>query len=424
MEFSPIIPYIIAILVLVGLFGAFLFYQIWVKKELQLITPNGGETLRAGESYTITWKARKIETVDILLVKEEEPRKSKPIVKNFPAKNRKYQWQIFSFEETSDRYKIAICESPCKERNLFDYSNGYFSIIGPKFVSCEQLEIENNWPFIPSDYPNLKRVFITRGTYRGNLKGLEGADSICQKEAEERKLEGNWKAFLGDEKISAVERLNLEGIFVFAESQDGLPQDKIPAYFWESFKNYLQQYASGNEKVQKMLLSAHETLTRPFSQFYEKWNVLQKNKSCLRFLGKNFDEFYKNFFLSSRLIIENTPEGKFVKDFFSKPIWVGRVFSQETKNCIEILSSHQEKTPFSVSFSPTCQNWTSEKERIDSPTEEERAYLRCYVGGTAAIEALGIGGLARIVKITDNILSSEIVGQHCIRSFHLLCVEQ
>jgi len=425
MKFSQIFPYIVATLVFFSILGVFIFYQFFLKKELKIITPKKGEVLRAGESYTIVWKARKIDKVDIILIKEEEPKKSKPIVENFPAKKGKYQWKIFAFEEKSDRYKIAICESPCKEGNKFDYSQGYFSIVGPRFVSCEQLEIENSWTFIPSDYPNLKRVFITTNTYTGNLRGLDGADEICQKEAEIKRLGGKWKAFLGDENISAIERLNLDGIFVLAQPQDGLPQDKIPAYFWKNFEDYLKKYSAGSEKLRNTVISAYQTLTPPFSKFYEEWNRLQENKSCLRLLGKDFEHFYNNLFiLPHHLINPNNPEEMFLKEFFGKNIWVGRISPKESKSCINIFSDFSAKNPFSISFTVSCQNWTSQKEKIETLTQEEKERLRCYVGGVVRIEALGIGGLARIANVTKDTISSNIVGQPCSYSFHLLCIEQ
>jgi hypothetical protein len=312
MKLSQIVPILIAFLVVIGSFLAFIYSQVSVKKELELISPNGGEVWRAGETYTITWKSKKIDKVDIVLVKEgEQPKKSKIIVKNFPAKEKKYKWQIFAFEEPSDRYKIAIFESPWQEGNKIDYSNSYFSIVGPKFVSCEQLEITEGWIFLPSDYPNLKRIFITENTYSGNLGGLEGADKICQEEAKKMGFEGNWKAFLGDDNISASERLKLDGIFVYAKSQEGLPQDKIPAYFWQSFEDYLKNYTQGNEDLEKRLTSAYQTLTQYFSKFYERWNLLQKNKGCVKLLGKDFQQFYKRLFF----IFSNHPR------FFAKSIF-------------------------------------------------------------------------------------------------------
>jgi len=422
MKISEILPILIVFLLLFIFFFVFIYYQIAVKKELQLISPNGGEVLRAGNTYTITWRARKIDKVDIVLVKEgEEPKKSKIIVKNFPAKEKKYKWQIFAFEETGDRYKISIFESPWKEGNKIDYSDNYFSIIGPKFVSCEQLTIKGNWPFIPSDYPNLKRVFITRDSYDGNLGGLEGADKICQEEAKRMGLNGNWKAFLGDDNLSAIERLNLDGIFVFTGTDEGLPQEKIPAYFWESFKNYLEKYASGNESLKKSLISAHETLTKPFSKFYEKWNVLQENKVCLRFLGENFQQFYKKF-SSPYLTIKDSPEEQFLRSFFGQEIWLGRVFPEDKRNCITISSLEGKISSSLVSFTPTCQNWTTNKSKIEVETEENLP--RCYIGPGAGMEALGIGGKAKIVEEKEGKNMVEIGGRKCNEFLKLLCIEQ
>jgi len=422
MKPSQFLPVLTISLVLVILISTFIYYQTSVKKELELIFPNGGEVLRAGNTYTITWKARKIDKVDILLVKEENgTKKSKVIVKDFPAKEKKYKWQIFAFEETGDRYKISIFESPWKEGNKIDYSDNYFSIIGPKFVSCEQLTIRENWPFIPNDYPKLKRVFITKYDYNGNLGGLEGADKICQSEAKMRGLDGNWKAFLGDDNISAIERLNLDGIFVSADAEEGLPQEKIPAYFWESFKDYLEKISRSNEDLKKSLESAYKTLSEHFSKFYQKWNTLQENKGCLRLLGSDFQQFYKKLF-SPYLIIKDSPEGRFLGDFFGQEIWLGRVFPEDKRNCITIFSPDGKISPSLVSFTPTCQNWTTDKSEVS--VEGEKTIPRCYVGPGAGFDAMGIGGMARQVREKEDKTMSEIMGRRCNEYLKLLCVEQ
>lgn len=47
------------------------------------------------------------------------------------------------------------------------------------------------------NYPS-KRIFVTPGTYPGNLNSLEGADGICQSEADHNGLGGTYKAWLSD----------------------------------------------------------------------------------------------------------------------------------------------------------------------------------------------------------------------------------
>jgi hypothetical protein len=52
-----------------------------------------------------------------------------------------------------------------------------------------------------------QRVFITSGTYTGNLGGLSGADSSCQALADAAGLVGTFKAWLSDGTTSAASRL-------------------------------------------------------------------------------------------------------------------------------------------------------------------------------------------------------------------------
>lgn len=50
-------------------------------------------------------------------------------------------------------------------------------------------------------------VFLTKGTYGGDLGGLEGADAICQSSAKAAELPGTFKAWLSNANVSAGQRL-------------------------------------------------------------------------------------------------------------------------------------------------------------------------------------------------------------------------
>jgi hypothetical protein len=50
-------------------------------------------------------------------------------------------------------------------------------------------------------------VFVTSSTQTGNLGGLAGADSVCQRSAEAAGLKGTFKAWLSDSGHSAAQRL-------------------------------------------------------------------------------------------------------------------------------------------------------------------------------------------------------------------------
>jgi hypothetical protein len=420
MKLTPLQIVLIFFVLLIVLISLFIYYHFFISKELELTWPRGGEVLRAGHTYNITWKARKIDKIDIVLIKDEEPKKTKVIVQGFPAKEKKYSWEIFPFEEPSERYKISIFESEFKKEGKKDES-GHFTILGPKFLSCEQLTISKNWPFIPNDYPNLKRVFITRGSYNGNLGGLDGADRICQEEAKRKGLGGNWKAFLGDDNISATERLKLDGIFVFAEAEEGLPQEKIPAYFWESFKKYLDASSRLNPKLNQELSTAYQTLTKYFIKFYERWNLLQENKSCYRFLASDFQQFYKKLF-SPYLVMRDSPEEEFFKKFFDQEIWVGRIYPEDRKSCIKISPFKEKEPSITTSFTLTCQNWTSDKRKIEAQAGE---FLpQCYIGPGRKVNALAIGGAVRTAIEENGKRTIEIVGRDCSSWLRLLCIEQ
>jgi hypothetical protein len=68
---------------------------------------------------------------------------------------------------------------------------------------------------VPLATPTLavKRVFLTSGTYQGNLGGLVGADAKCQVSAEKVSLGGIWKAWLSDDKIAVNTRLSQANVY-------------------------------------------------------------------------------------------------------------------------------------------------------------------------------------------------------------------
>ncbi len=414
--------WILLILIILGV-GTWLFYQLTVTKHLSLVWPNGKEVLRAGQTYQIKWKARKIGKIGLLLIEDKEPIESEWIVKDYPASKGGYRWEIFIWQKPSANYKIAILEYPWEEGKAIDYSDDRFTILGPTFASCDQLSIENEWPYLPSDFPNLKKVFVTTKKYSGNLGGLAGADEICQKEAEELGLEGNWKALLGDEMTSAVERLNLEGVFVEAEGTGTLPQKFIPSYFWQSFQSFINLLQVSKKEKEK-LVSSVSLLKNYFQEFLKEWNKKQEKRSCHRLLGKNFEEFYQK--LPQSLVMAEKSLGKNFSQKL-KEVWIGRIFKESKKDCISIYFPYGSyESTLSYSFTTTCQNWTTEKEKIETKSQKDLEALPvCYTSGGQRIKAQGLGGLSiREIKKGDEDYFVPNTGSPCSALQRLICVQQ
>lgn len=370
---TPKIIITILIILILAILGYWLYFLLGEKK-LQLLFPNGGEILEAGETYTIRWRAKKIDKIGIVLFEGNDVERGKWIVENFPAKEGKYDWKIFVWEKPSDDYKIAIFEYPFTKKGKIDSSDKSFTIVGPQFASCDQLSIAAEWPFLPSDYPNLRKVFITTQRFSGNLDGLNGADIKCQQEAQQRGFEGEWKALLGDDNVSAVERLNLEGIFVEATPIGILPE----------------------------------------------------KKTCYRLLGKDFKSFVEK--LSSHFLLNQKRFGdEFLRGL--EEVWVGRIDKQSKKECIEIFTPYPSKhSSPEYSFTTTCQNWTSEKKFLSdySSTEEEPIEPpNCYTPDGRRIKATGIAGFSvGVVKKEDKEFFSYEIGKPCNTLQRLICVQQ
>jgi len=372
---KKILFWIIIGVIAVGL-TSWMIYRLTTEKKLELVYPNGGEVLKANETFKIAWKSRNISKVGIILIKGTQGKDAKWIVKDVSARSKKYDWKIFVWEQPGQDYKVAIFEYPWKEGNLIDYSDDFFTILGPEFASCDSLSVAAEWPFLPSDFPNLRKVFISSKNYTGNLERLEGADKRCQEEAQEKGFSGDWKAFLGDDTNFAADRLKLDGIFVSAEPAGSLPE----------------------------------------------------GKTCHRLLGTNFDEFWKK--LSEPLIVNNPKfEENLLKDL--KNMWLGRINSTSTRECVNI--SFEDYPPSqperNYSFTTTCQNWTTDLEVVPDyrPGEggERKEFPVCFTPQGLRINAVGLAGLASGVTVRDGqgFLTTSL-GKLCNVPRKLLCLQQ
>jgi hypothetical protein len=346
--------------------------QLFSIKRIKVLTPNGGENWDAGQTYKISWTMRGIDKVGIVLFKGESP---EWIIKNIPAKDGKYEWQIPSWQEPSRNYKIAIFEYPWQKGNKIDYSDQDFTISGTKFASCDTLSLIGEYPYLASNFPNLRKVFITIGTWKGNLGGLEGADEKCQKEAEKEGFSGTWKALLGDDRTLAIDRLKLDGVFVEAE---------VAA-------------------------------------------ILPGGQTCHRLLGENFEKFLEKF---SNLWVVNREKlsEDFLRDFSN--LWLGRINDKSPKDCIYITSQYPSKVlAENYSFTTTCQNWTEEDEKIKGYPPIARytpEYPKCYTSYGKSTNAVGQAGLSSGLTgggIGGNSFTPS-QGKTCDTYQKLLCVEQ
>ena len=191
------VMFIVIIIAIVGVVAAILFMFYGDKsRNLDLVSPMGREEWEIGQSYDITWKAKGVERIGIVLFNGENPQW---IAENIPASSEKYEWKIPSGHAYGPNFWIAIVEYPWRTGNLISYSKGSFSVTFPALASCDELSIQSNWPFMASDIPDIRRVFITKEQFTGDLEGLQGADEKCQIAAAELGYSGNWTAFIGGE---------------------------------------------------------------------------------------------------------------------------------------------------------------------------------------------------------------------------------
>ena len=370
---------IAAILIVTGII--FYLFVVYSKESVQVLTPNGAEEWEIGQTYEITWKAKGVDKVGIALFKGAEP---KWIVEDIDAGLGRYEWKIYPGQEYGPGFWIVVLEYPWREGNQIDYSDGPFAITFSEMASCDYLSVDQEWLYLPNDLPNLRRVFITKETYAGNLDGLEGADRICQTEADEQGFEGTWHAFIGgdSDEDSANERLKrtyngTDGIFIAAEPSA----------------------------------------------------TIIRGATCHRLLAKDFEEFLAK--LSGSVIInEEKFEQVFLEDM--ENLWLGRIDEESKKNCTGItaeLSNYYRALAEKYSFTTTCQNWTQEDKYVGEypvPKEQPKpSFPSCYTSSGEYTDAVALGALASgiIGKDKDAVFVLN-KGKYCDDKQKLLCIEE
>lgn len=378
-ERSLLYTAIAAILIVAGI--VFYLFVVYSKESVQVLTPNGAEEWEIGQTYEITWKAKGVDRVGIALFKGSEP---KWIVENIDAGLGRYEWKIYPGQEYGQGFWIVVLEYPWREGNQIDYSDGPFAITFPEIASCDYLSVDQEWLYLPNDLPNLRRVFITKETYTGNLDGLEGANEICQTEADAQDFGGTWHAFLGgdsDEDL-AVERLKrtyngTDGVFIAAEPSA----------------------------------------------------AIIRGATCHRLLAKDFEEFLAK--LSGSMIInEEKFEQGFLKDM--KNLWLGRIDKKSKKNCTGIaavLSDYYKSLAEKYSFTTTCQNWTQGDKYVGgypvSGGGSKPSFPSCYTPAGQYTDAVALGALASGTTGKDKdavfVLNQ---GKYCDNKQKLLCIEE
>ena len=129
---------------------------------IHVLSPNGGEKLIAGRTYTIKWGSEGVKFVNIDVVKENH---AWSIVQRVPASRGRYSWIIPSNFEIDDTYKVHVWEANIPPE-VEDWSDNYFSIVPP------------STPYIHVLSPNGGEEWVKGNTYdiRWTSAGVENVN--------------------------------------------------------------------------------------------------------------------------------------------------------------------------------------------------------------------------------------------------------
>jgi len=351
----------IAALVILGivLLMSFLFSSKSI--ALRSVPNQSQKTFKAGEAYTIAWSASNVSRVGIVLFNGDKPQW---VVQNYPASEGKFIWESYANQDSGTNYRFAVFEYPWKKGNPIAYSPTAIEIVGKKYASCDDYEVEKGWPFLPDSYPNIHRVFITSQLYSGAMGGIEGADTYCKQEAEKNNYPGTYMAFLGTDKVSASERITKDGVFVEAEPIGKLPEGRTC-------------HRLIAESVQKMLDKTR--LPKALAE-------IELSETFAKRLGE---------------------------------IWYGRRTESTDTKCLQIPVSGVIGA-FSGTY--TCQDWSLNKRQVyTGPVPSEADLPRCYDKEGKSVMANYFGATAGLLDDSRALLIS---ADTCDNSHRIMCVEQ
>lgn len=369
---------IIVAIVVVFLIFFWLFYG-YSSKNVEIISPLGREEWEIGQTYEIKWKSTGVERVGIILFNSDKP---EWVAENLPASQGVFEWNIKPGHEYGPNFWVAVIEYPWRQGNKISYSKGSFSITYPELASCDSLSIQEEWPYLASDTPDVRKVFITKEEFSGALGGFDAANEKCSIAAAEMGLSGDWTAFIGGDSPdnTAVKRLEktprgLVGVFIEAE----------------------------------------------------KSSDLLRGATCHRLLGRDFVDFLKK--LSDLKIIN---EGKLSDKFLNslRDVWLGRVDDTVQRNCTNISSTSgyiYGSIAERYSHTVTCQNWTYGEKFVsgyERGTVPDDRFSICYTPQGEPTYAAAAGGLASSLKgEKEDAEYVTNVGKPCSEKQYLLCIE-
>jgi hypothetical protein len=339
----------------------FLMNVAFSSKSITITSPFQSTSLKAGDTFSVAWSSKGIVSVGIVLFNGDTPQW---LAKGVPAGKGKFDWTVLQNQDSGSNYRLAVFEYPWKKGNTIAYTQAAIQIVGPKYVSCNDLAVENEWPFVPGDYPNVKRVFVTDAQWNGNLGGLDGADAKCQQQADSEGYKGTFIAFLGTNKVAAKDRVSQTSSFAWAKSAATLPE----------------------------------------------------GQDCYRLIARNVDS------LLNKALLATGQMGVELDSEFSRMmggVWYGRRTSAAKTECLD-LQNVGATSAFSGTYD--CQDWTTSQGKIyqgDVPPDADLP--RCYDTHGNNVFANYMAADTSGVAIDGSLV---VTGTSCDHYERLVCVEK
>lgn len=256
--------------------------QIQNQASITITSPNGGETLQAGEKYNIKWKETNLDNPTIKIVLTDASGNQTIIASTLNAPSKSYQWTIPITTVQGSQYKITVSalynaassSGGSSPATVTDTSDNYFSII-----TCTDSDLNSSYPD-GKDYFTKGKVKWNGNTYEDFCMADGRVDEYYCEAGAEKHVPQVCEAGCSNGKCKEIKPTHFEcknqkceKVNSAGESKcsvDSECQTVIPEGWCYDFKKGLSLYSSGEEvKSLQTALTKESVFTGNIDGFFD-----------------------------------------------------------------------------------------------------------------------------------------------------------
>lgn len=166
-------------LILLGvIISAFCIFSpnVYAAPTATIISPNGGESLIAGDTFRISWNSTKVDSVSLMLQSSSGTGDwiSTSIKTATSTGTYYYDWKVSTWNTTNTQFKIWLIAYQTGIGQTNDYSDNYFTISQPSTIQTCASFTYSNWSVCSSNNTQIRTIVLS------SPSGCTGGSPILQ----------------------------------------------------------------------------------------------------------------------------------------------------------------------------------------------------------------------------------------------------